>query len=473
VKKIQNDFEIKTKKIGNHLLKRVDKKKKTMKYDFPTKSRFSNKASSSGARSLATSGTNVYLTVDAASESCDNEPMYSYGMYLGSTECIKYDGEFDDFDYDIYDTKDTANHGSTIKKRIAAQQKNVHRQLHSKAETSNLGSKKEYSHKKNLDVNSKESDKKANNIDNDNDDVDDIYEDDDLFPDNMYYTMECIHDTTTDSYALKYVGYVDSIDCSGDPTYSIDIPLNPCVISDDCHDDDSYYGNSTQYEDDDEDDDDVIEYLTQKCVTSNTPWNDGKEGILTTEYEDDVTCTTDQIDATFYYKYYIDVCMPFSDTESVMYTSCADNAYGYSYFATSGTCEGTAVDGSRRLQGCSIEYEDDVYEYEYEYEDDDYYNDGSTSYNYNPDDAYYVDDDDDDYSMQFCSDDMPTEASAASTTSDTLSSGATAGIAVASVVVAGGVLVGAGFAVQKVMAAKAAASMASVPLKSAAATSQL
>jgi hypothetical protein len=116
----------------------------------------------------------------------------------------------------------------------------------------------------------------------------------------------------------------------------MDMPLDQCAVSDDYYyyDDDEYYnsyydnstyyyyGNSTEYMDDDYN---MIEYMVQKCVTSNTPWNDGKEGLLVTEYEDDDTCTTDQVNAEYYYKYYLDVCIAFSNTNSLMYTSCAGN----------------------------------------------------------------------------------------------------------------------------------------------------
>ncbi len=127
------------------------------------------------------------------------------------------------------------------------------------------------------------------------------------------------------------------------------------------------------------------------------------------------------------------------------------------------------------MQGCDIHYDDDEYEYEYEddfdYEyDDEYYGDDGTmkhrkSQADDADDDAYDDYDDDEHSMQFCTDNMPTEASSAASSSDTLSSGATAGIAIAGAVVGGGVLVGAGFAVHKVIAAKSAASMANTALK--------
>lgn len=120
VKKIQNDFQMRTKKMGNHLLKRVDEKKRGTKFNFPIKSRSHNRASaSSGSRSLASSGTNVFLTVDVAAESCDNEPIYTYGIYLGNTECSKIDD--DDGDDDYYnddDRDDSLNRNKGVKKTV-------------------------------------------------------------------------------------------------------------------------------------------------------------------------------------------------------------------------------------------------------------------------------------------------------------------------------------------------------------------
>jgi hypothetical protein len=110
--------------------------------------------------------------------------------------------------------------------------------------------------------------------------------------------------------------------------------------------------------------------------------------------------------------------------------------YALTYYRNSTSCEGTFRDTSNRLLGCDIQYDD------YEYEENDYfyyYDDYSDRYQYHyfGDDSYYFEDDDD-YGtsyMQFCADNMPTEASSTSSSSDTLSSGATIGIAIAGTIV--------------------------------------
>jgi hypothetical protein len=289
VKKVKSGLDAKSKRMQAQSQKRIAQSKKSMKFDFPTHAQRNRKASSD-SRALGSSGTDIYVTIDSAPGSCDNEPFYSFGYYVGSNECIKYEVT-DDYYYGDDGAVNSLPSGGSIK---AKKQNKVHK------------------------------------VDKNGATLDDYYYYDDFSIDfddavEIYYKTDCNYDATTEEYTLTYSAYLNSADCSAAPIFSGETLLLQCLLPDDTKSTNNLGNGTDYYYDDyfDDDDDVIIYYYTERCTVSNEPWEDGKEGVLTTFYEDQEICQDTQTQVLYYDKIYLDVCLNIAKNTSVTFSACA------------------------------------------------------------------------------------------------------------------------------------------------------
>jgi hypothetical protein len=135
-------------------------------------------------------------------------------------------------------------------------------------------------------------------------------------PSNFSLIADCIHNSTDDTYVIALSYYLTS-GCFGNPLYDFKFPIDSACANNFFDDDSiSLYKNST--------------YQHFKCMKSDTPWDDGFDGVLSLYSDETCDYSLDDNNIGAYSKYYLDECIPQIGDMSMIYTSCSGIDYLYS-----------------------------------------------------------------------------------------------------------------------------------------------